>query len=120
MLFAQVASMHPYTSAKRLPTPERSSRGRSSAPSASLGCWDGVSKHLSFVVRSACEECLTAVSCSVINVVIAFYMGTDLEGIMANPIGQPMATVSRDHRHRDTGAGAGGADAELERADSVQ
>ncbi|KAH9896732.1 APC amino acid permease [Cubamyces lactineus] len=29
----------------------------------------------------------------VINVVIAFYMGTDLEGIMANPIGQPMATI---------------------------
>ncbi|KAJ8454180.1 hypothetical protein ONZ51_g13181 [Trametes cubensis] len=56
----------------------------------------------------------------VINVVIAFYMGTDLEGIMANPIGQPMATVSRDHRHRDTGAGAGEADAELECADSVQ
>ncbi|KAI0324639.1 APC amino acid permease [Cubamyces sp. BRFM 1775] len=29
----------------------------------------------------------------VINVVIGFYMGTDLEGIMANPIGQPMATI---------------------------
>ncbi|RPD65332.1 APC amino acid permease [Lentinus tigrinus ALCF2SS1-7] len=29
----------------------------------------------------------------VVNVVIAFCMGTDLEGIMSNPIGQPMATI---------------------------
>ncbi|KAI0324638.1 APC amino acid permease [Cubamyces sp. BRFM 1775] len=28
-----------------------------------------------------------------INVVIAFYMGTDLESILQNPIGQPMATI---------------------------
>ena len=30
---------------------------------------------------------------TVVNIVIAFCMGTDLEGIMSNPIGQPMATV---------------------------
>ena len=30
-----------------------------------------------------------------INIVIAFSMGTDIENIMASPIGQPMATVSR-------------------------
>ena len=29
----------------------------------------------------------------VINVVLSLFMGTDMEAIMTNPIGQPMATV---------------------------
>ena len=29
----------------------------------------------------------------VINIVVALFMGTDMESIMSNPIGQPMATV---------------------------
>lgn len=28
-----------------------------------------------------------------LNLVIAFFMGNDIEGIMASPIGQPMAAV---------------------------
>ena len=34
-----------------------------------------------------------------INMVLAFNMGTDLEGILASPIGQPLATVSYVLRH---------------------
>ena len=30
-----------------------------------------------------------------INVALSFCMGTDIAGIMSNPIGQPMATVRR-------------------------
>lgn len=30
----------------------------------------------------------------VINIVLAFYIGDDLEAVIGNPIGQPMATVS--------------------------
>ena len=32
-----------------------------------------------------------------LNVVLAFNMGRDTEGILASPIGQPMATVSSHH-----------------------
>ena len=39
---------------------------------------------------------------SVVNIVLAFHIGQDLESVVGNPIGQPMATVSA--RRRSWGA----------------
>ena len=63
--------------------------GLSSAPSALPGSWAGVSLRDGLGWPS---ESLTF-EMTVVNIVVAFCMGTDLEGIMSNPIGQPMATV---------------------------
>ena len=45
-------------------------------------------------VWSSTGGAVTDTKNTAINVVLAFCMGNDIENILANPIGQPMATAS--------------------------
>ena len=51
---------------------------------------DGVSLFSCFAAQLCIQRYLKG-----INVALAFCMGTDLQNIVNNPIGQPMATVER-------------------------
>lgn len=61
--------------------------GLSLAQSPSPASWVGVSSNLTSLKN------LSVDSLEAINVSLAFCMGTDIEGLMNNPIGQPMATI---------------------------
>jgi hypothetical protein len=45
------------------------------------------------VVSSAVSLTSSTSFIPVVNIVLAFHMGNDLQSVIANPIGQPMATV---------------------------
>lgn len=63
--------------------------GLSSVPLVSLVFWASVS-----LFHNTSSNGTNPGFITVINIVIALYMGTDMESIISNPIGQPMATVS--------------------------
>ena len=53
---------------------------------------DGVS---GFVTSNTTWKGVDSVPLKAINMALVFNMGTDIESILSNPIGQPLATVSR-------------------------
>ena len=61
-----------------------------------LACILGLGKHtIQYQDRVGCPCHLLA-----LNIVLAFTMGKDLENILSNPIGQPLATVSIPNERR--------------------
>ncbi|KAJ3758082.1 amino acid/polyamine transporter I [Lentinula raphanica] len=71
------------------------------APAWTVGGFD-TSVHISEEARNASRAVPFAIMCAtvfssllgwVINIVLAFHIGSDLEAVINNPIGQPMATI---------------------------
>ena len=81
--------MHPCTSVRRRRTLAPPFLGRSSPGSVQQDCWVGVSHSDMVHAFKSFHRMNTAA----INIALAFNMGKDMESIVSNPIGQPMATV---------------------------